>query len=159
GLQEPEWWKAGATTDIGTAVWEVSPPGDSRVLRRVVVLAPPDRDAELSAWTWSNGQPASPPFARYLLNAAKLRYQGQVWDQGRELAGLRARTADSVARLRSARVADHAEIAALKAVELDVVAALAALSEMKRTVEIAADNMGRNLAGSVPDGTGTDLFG
>src|SRR5262249_12137697 len=138
--------------------WEVSPPGDSRVLRRIVVLAPPGRDAELSAWTWSNGKPATPPFARYLLNAAKLRYQVRVWNQGRELARLRNRAADSVARLRSARLADHADIAALKAVELDVASALAALSAMKRTVDIAADSMARNLAGSVPDGKGTDLF-
>jgi nucleoside phosphorylase len=57
------------------------------------------------------------------------------------------------------RAPDDADLAALRAVEVDIASALAALSGMKRTVEIAADNMDRHLAGSVPDRPGTDLFG
>src|SRR5262249_42099509 len=99
--QQPGWWTRAATTAAGFAVWEASPLVDSRVLRRIVVLGPADRDPELSAWVWSTGDPAAPPFARYLLHAAKLRHQVRVWNQGRELARLRGRIADSVARLRA----------------------------------------------------------
>lgn len=163
--QEPDWWARGVTTAEGFAIWEASPLVDSRVLRRIVVLGPANRELELSAWVWSNGDPAAPPFARYLLHAAKLRHQVRVWNQGRDLKRLRGQAADAVARLRvttNGRAADQAVAAgheALQAVEIDVAAALRALSAMKRTVEIAADNMTRHLAGYVPDGTGADLLG
>src|SRR5262249_50079533 len=100
--QEPGWWARGATTVAGFAVWEASPLVDSRVLRRIVVLGPAGREPELSAWVWSTGDPAAPPLARYLLHAAKLRHQAPGWNQGRALARLRGRIADSVARLRMA---------------------------------------------------------
>lgn len=167
--QEPDWWARGVTTAEGFAVWESSPLVDSRVLRRIVVLGAANRELALSAWVWSNGDPAAPPFARYLLHAAKLRHQVRVWNQGRDLKRLRGQVAGTVARQRvtaNGRAADQAADAgqeagreALQAVEIDVAAALRALSAMKRTVEIAADNMTRHLAGHVPDGTGLDLLG
>jgi nucleoside phosphorylase len=196
--QQPGWWTRGATTVAGFAVWEASPLIDSRVLRRIVVLGPADRDPELSAWVWSTGDPAAPPLARYLLHAAKLRHQVRVWNQGRDLARLRGRIADSVVRLQASageaaegvvgngepgtearpgagdgeaggradgqgagdRDTDgRQQEATLRAVEIDAATVLAALPAMKRTVQIAADNMARTLAGSVPDGAGADLFG
>jgi nucleoside phosphorylase len=157
--EEPGWWKSGATIAAGFPVWEVSPRVDSRTLRRILMLTPEQYDAELSAWVWSTGDPGSPPFARYLLHAAKIRYQARIWDRGRSLGGLRTRAAGSVARLRTGSGdPDSQDLRALRDVELDVASALAALPAMKHTVEIAADNMTRNLATITPAGEGRDMF-
>lgn len=153
--QEPEWWVTGTTIGRGFPIWEISPRDDARALRRIVVLTPEECDAELSAWVWSAGDPGAPPFARYLLHAAKLRYQVRVWDRGRGLGRLRARSAETVARLS----AEHADTQELRDVELDVASALAALPAMKHTVEIAADNLARNLALFGTAGGEHDLFG
>src|SRR5262249_33755303 len=55
-------------------------------------------------------------------------------------------------------VGDGQPEATQRAVEIDAATAVARLPAMKRTVQIAADNMARNLAGSAPDSSGTDLF-
>lgn len=62
GDNAPYWWQRGWTTRQGFAVWELSP-DDTGPGRRIVVLAPQDQDAQLSAWTWSQGQPDMPPCA------------------------------------------------------------------------------------------------
>ncbi|RLK59613.1 CATRA conflict system CASPASE/TPR repeat-associated protein [Actinokineospora cianjurensis] len=140
------WEGTGVTTRNGFPVWEISPRADERRLRRLVVLTPQDRDRELSAWVWSDGRPVAPLLARYLIHAAKLRYQLRVWDRGRIAAALRSRVANAVAAL-----GDDARAADTGSVEADVVSTLTALATMRRTVEIAEDNMARTLDG-VADG-------
>lgn len=83
-----DWWGEGLVRPqppLGPfAVWEASEPGsgqvarDDRVDRRIVVVAERHRDAELSAWTWTRGDGRPTPFTRYLLHAAKLRYELRV---------------------------------------------------------------------------------
>ncbi len=78
-----DWWRWGTTTAAGYAVWDTRPTDISSV-REIVVIAPADQDAEMSAWAWSDGTSGIPPFARYLLYAAKLRYEARLlaaWHQ------------------------------------------------------------------------------
>ncbi|MFF3935187.1 CATRA conflict system CASPASE/TPR repeat-associated protein [Streptomyces phaeofaciens] len=145
----PDWWRRGTTTSDGFAVWEVSP-DDDEAGRRVVVLAPEDRDAELSAWTWSRGDPAMPPLARYLMHTAKLRHQARVRDDGaRRLRRLVGEVNDHAERVRAALArdaADPAALARLRLDEADLTSAARDLRAMRRTVEIAAHNMTAALA-------------
>ncbi|MBP2326641.1 nucleoside phosphorylase [Kibdelosporangium banguiense] len=154
--EQPGWQTTGITTTAGFPVWEISPRDDSRTLRRILVLTPEQHDARLSAWVWSAGHPGAPPLAGYLLHMAKIRYQMRVWDRGKSLRGLRARAADSFARIRAG---SDDQDPGLRDVELDVASALAALLTMKQTVEIATHNMMLNLADAVPAGQGHDMFG
>ncbi|KAA0940809.1 CATRA conflict system CASPASE/TPR repeat-associated protein [Streptomyces apricus] len=144
----PYWWQRGWTTGDGLAVWEVSP-DDGQAERRVVVIAPGDQDAELSAWTWSQGDPAMPPLARYLMHAAKLRYQARVRGDGEQLKRLIDRVNDHVAQVRTALERGstaYAALARLRLDEADLASALRDVRTMRRTVEIAVDNMTTALA-------------
>jgi hypothetical protein len=51
---------------------------DSVGTREIVLIAASDRDEEFSTWSWSDGEAGLPPFARYLMEAAKLRYQARL---------------------------------------------------------------------------------
>jgi hypothetical protein len=85
------WEAAKGPRDAGT--W------DGRTHRHIAVMAPHDRGAELSAWTWSRGDAELTPLARYLLHAAKMRYElrnAELDSGGREL---RSRSENLVAQL------------------------------------------------------------
>ena len=75
-----DWWRWGTTTAAGFALWDMQLPADTSSVREIVLVATADCDAELSAWAWSDGTPVLPPFARYLLYAAKLRYEARLLD-------------------------------------------------------------------------------
>ncbi|MEU4690980.1 CATRA conflict system CASPASE/TPR repeat-associated protein [Actinoplanes sp. NPDC023714] len=145
------WWTRG-TTAGDFAVWEVTPGGD-RAVRRLVVLGRPGEDAELSAFTWSAGDVALPPLGRYLMHAAKLRYAARVRGDGSRLAAVRAATTarlDRITALLSAGAFAGEEAAGLAADEAAVAGTLQSLRDMRRGVEIAADNMTRSLAEPLP---------
>jgi hypothetical protein len=106
--------------------------------RALVVLAPADRDLELSAWTWSRGTADMPPLARYLMHAAKLRYSVQVWR--RDLASLeqlRSAVDNQVDQIR----AERGDADGLRRGQLDLAAAMSALRRLRHTAEIARTNM------------------
>jgi predicted nucleotide-binding protein len=71
------WCQCGTTTTAGYAVWDTRLEG-SIGTREIVLISAPDRDEEFSAWAWSDGKPDLPPFARYLMEAAKLRHQARL---------------------------------------------------------------------------------
>jgi predicted nucleotide-binding protein len=71
------WHQRGITTTEGFALWDTGV-ADTRVVREIVLVAAADRDEELSAWAWSDRSPAMPPFGRYLMHAAKLRYEARL---------------------------------------------------------------------------------
>jgi predicted nucleotide-binding protein len=75
-----DWWRWGATTAAGYALWDTRPTADIDRIRDIVVIAADGRDQELSAWMWSDGLAEIPPFARYLLHAAKVRYEARLLD-------------------------------------------------------------------------------
>jgi hypothetical protein len=129
--------------DSRVKLWEPDQQPQDRALRRLVLAMSPDGDEIASAWAWSDGTSAIPPLARYLMHAAKLRYELRVWErdgQARELHHsldllsqelLRLHASDQ-ARERLLRLRGHQ--AALLSSELGM---------LRRTVEIAADNLGR----------------
>lgn len=148
--QEPYWWQRGRIGPHGTAVWETTP-DDDRPERRLVVLAPDNQELSLSAWTWSNGEVAMPPLARYLMHAAKLRYQARVRGDGQQIAQLRHRVDDRVRWLmRKETPAGHqdeaTELRELMFDEKELVLTATDVQDMQHTVRIAFDNMTAALA-------------
>lgn len=160
-----EWWRRGTTTSSGYAIWDLSP-GDTASVREIVVIAAQDRGEELSAWTWSDGTTDLPPFARYLLHAAKLRYEARLldsWAQGSRdgdvgemLAELSVALApdaphpDKARLLRSQLSRLRGEEGRLKALEAD-------LGRLSRTVTIARDNL-QGVPGSDADVGAAGMF-
>jgi nucleoside phosphorylase len=72
------WQSDSAEVGAGT-LWQLPPFGDGR-RRRLVVLAPADREAELSALVWSRGDTELTPLTQYLLHASKAYYERCVRD-------------------------------------------------------------------------------
>jgi hypothetical protein len=63
----------------GVALWEAERSSGRRLF---AALAPIERESELESWVWAkpeDGYPELAPFGRYLLHAAKLRYQLEVY--------------------------------------------------------------------------------
>lgn len=133
---------AGVAFPGGFTLWEVGRWPDDRASRRLLVAIAPDADPAASNWAWSpNRTPAIPPLARYLLHAAKLRYEARVVardSQARLLAeSLNALSAD----VRRSR--DPGALALLRRRQMDAVMLRADLLAVHRTVEIAAENLRR----------------
>ncbi|MFF7653242.1 CATRA conflict system CASPASE/TPR repeat-associated protein [Streptomyces sp. NPDC007983] len=61
-------------------LWEATGESPTRPSRRFVAVADDDGDGprDTEHWLWSQGGGAPPPFARYLADAAKLRYEMRV---------------------------------------------------------------------------------
>lgn len=153
-------WRTRAATVAGLRFWEVTPRGD-RAGRRFVVLADPEDDARLSRFTWSDRSVALPPLGRYLLHAAKLRYQSRVRGDGGHLARVRERAGTGLDRL-AGLLRDPSAAAEIVAARLTVVADTAeilgvrqALSAMRETVEIAGANMAAALPEPLPSDAGS----
>ncbi|WP_328941376.1 BN6_48550 family protein [Streptomyces sp. NBC_00250] len=148
------WPYAGVVVPQGFAVWETSTSQDARDERRLLVVAAHDRDPELTAWVWTTRTRALPPLGKYLLHAAKLRYQLRVWASAEGIGRLRAATDRVVgdvlektgaSRRRTGR---HSELldasralVDLQARERGLVDRSTRSREMSRTVEIAAANL------------------
>jgi hypothetical protein len=168
-LAESGWtgrWTNGVLRDdlrlCPLAMWEVLDNGqsqldrDGRADRRVVVLAPQADDAELSAWTWSRGDDALTPFTRYLLHAAKARYELRLWAAAREVTALRDETDRAIAPLLQlattaaatgqdpdpdALLAASTTLVELQARELGLVDRASRVRDLRLTAAIAAANM------------------
>lgn len=148
----PPPWKWGITTTAGYALWDMGlAAADTGAVREIVLVAPADQDDELSAWAWSDRTPAMPPFARYLMHAAKLRYEARLLDSwhgaaspARDIDGLAAElnvtlepgkpVPGSAELLSSLRSRLRAEEARLKLLETD-------LADLGETVSIAQRNL------------------
>lgn len=141
----------GVVTIDGFALWEERG-DDARMRRRVVIVAPHDRHDEISAWTWFRSGAAMPPFARYLMHAAMLRYELRVWADGRALHKRRSRAdsaASATARLIEAHVAARQNKAHDVRTLLDQLRGEASglstlirkTRQLKRAVEIASHNL------------------
>jgi predicted nucleotide-binding protein len=147
----PHWWRRGSTTSAGYAVWDTGLAPDTGTVREIIVVAPADRDEELSGWVWSDGTPAMPPFARYLMNAGKLRYEARLldaWHQAKSpgedveillteleaMLGPGKHSADSAAPLDSLRGRLRAEERRLASVDGE-------LARLEHTVSLAQRNL------------------
>ncbi|MFI5958419.1 CATRA conflict system CASPASE/TPR repeat-associated protein [Cryptosporangium sp. NPDC051539] len=125
------------------ALWEVAPESRDGGNRRLVVLADPGRDSELSDFTWSSGGVELPPLARYLMHAAKLRFHARVRGDGSALQELSRRLETHANRIGDAlgtsRPSD--DTADLVRDEAILLGTRADLRRIRRSVEIAEDNM------------------
>jgi nucleoside phosphorylase len=134
----------------GIVLRETTDRVDSRAERRFVVLAPPDRDDELSDWTWGNGGVAMPPLARYLMHMAKLRYQLRVHAALPDAAGLCQRLEHAL------ELGDETE---LRASRFAIARELTARRTMRQTVAIASANAAAALGPAAGSPDDTDPIG
>lgn len=151
GADPGQWWDRDVTFAGRVTLWEASQQADDRALRRFVLAFAEEYDALASGWIWSRGDAAIPPLARYLLHAAKLRYQLKVWQRDDRTRELRATIDSIVAELRRLRGAGPPDVVAreaelLRSPRLDALLMTADLRELRRAVEVAADNMERAIA-------------
>ena len=154
---QERWWCRGSTTRRGFALWEASSPEDSRSERRIAVIAAEERETALDEWVWTRGNAVLPPFGRYLLHVAKVRYELRVHAGGQEvrqlrnradaqvddLLGLLAREDEpgSVPESDQSLIAASTRLLAVQAGSAGLVQAVTRLREMRRTVQIATANM------------------
>ncbi|GGL14637.1 hypothetical protein Sme01_18480 [Sphaerisporangium melleum] len=126
----------GTRTADGFHLWEpAGRRGDAH--RGFLVAARADRDSEVSAWLWSDGDPQPPPFARYLLNAAKIRQQLRLWESSH-----RPRT--RVERLTEDLVGEPPSgprLERLRRGRADLIATADDLAVMRTAVRRSADNI------------------
>ncbi|WP_329179205.1 CATRA conflict system CASPASE/TPR repeat-associated protein [Streptomyces sp. NBC_01477] len=127
------------------ALWEFGDGDDGRAERRFLLALTPDADAPASAWVWSRGDTRIPPLARYLLHAAKLRYQLRVWRRDGGTRAVRGALDGLAAELRRLGADDAALAELLRLRRLEALLLHGDLRELRQTVEIAADNLGRAL--------------
>ncbi|MER5650399.1 CATRA conflict system CASPASE/TPR repeat-associated protein [Streptosporangium sp. NPDC002524] len=147
--QETGWWNRDSSSGSGLTAWELTSRPDSRIERRIVVLAPPDGNRQLSVWTWSDGTPLLPPLARYLQHVAKIRYELRVLSRARPASELCRLIESGILELhglvnaagRSAGPFDRDAIGcrldSLRADQARAAARIAKLKTMRRTVAIA----------------------
>jgi len=161
--QDDGWRDRPLVLTHGITAWEPTSRDDGRPERRLIVLAPADRDPQLSALTWSRGDTNLPPLARYLMHAAKLRYELRVWAGGRHVRQARQRLTDQVEQLRTwieGNAHHQPEDSDLASLTTDMAAVDRVMSrtrELRQTVHIAAGNMARAIGQFVADSTGPDL--
>ena len=134
---------AGVPFPDGFAVWEADAGPDDRATRRLVIPIALDADQAASAWSWSASGTAIPPLARYLLHAAKIRYELRVWQRDSRARQLGESLDTLGAELRRLGTGDPAKQELLRLRRLDAAFLQADLLAMRRTVEIAADNLSR----------------
>ena len=151
------WWDRASATRQGFALWEASAPEDSRPERRIAVVAAKERETAVDAWVWTRGDAILPPLGRYLLHAAKIRYELRVHAGGQEVRKLRdqadARVDDclgllahedeagSVPESEESLIAASTRLVVVQAGSAGLVQAATRLREMRRTVQIATANM------------------
>lgn len=151
------WWRRASATRQGFALWEASSPEDSRPERRIAVIAAKERETAVDEWVWTRGDAVLPPFGRYLLHAAKIRYELRVHASGQEVRKLRDQAdarvdylLDLLARedepgslpeSEESLIAASTRLVSVQAGSAGLVQAATRLREMRRTVQIATANM------------------
>jgi len=159
-----------ARTLTGVDIWRLGEPDDDGPDRLLALVGP---DAAVSSLIWTAGQSGWAPLTRYLLHAAKLRYEVRVWREQRvhrvreeideAVAGLRPVLLDAtgVRGLSDAKLAAaEQKLDLLNAGEAGLVDVTAQVHTMLRTVRIAQANMrahATRIAGPVDPGR-HDLF-
>jgi predicted nucleotide-binding protein len=162
-----DWWQWGTTTAAGYALWDTRSAVDTGVVREIVVVAAADRDDDLSAWAWSDGTPGLPPFARYLMHAAKLRCEARVLDAWHRAPSADADIDQVVAEVNVALTPDQphpgkaellsSRLSRLRAEEARLTVLDRDLSRLGRTVSIAQRNLG-NIPGCGASDSSAGMF-
>lgn len=140
---DPRGQSAAVTLPGGLTLWETSIGSDERALRRFVLAIAPDADAVASDWVWSAGDPAIPPLARYLLHAAKIRFELRVWRRDTQARELRESLNTLTAELARLGAPEPAKAELLRLSQRSARLLHADLRDLRHTVEIATGNLGR----------------
>lgn len=129
------------------AIWELGASDDDRALRRLVVVAPPAQELAIDRLVWTVGNGELTPLARYLLHAAKLRYQIRVF----QAEPIRAQTSDRLDVLEEELLAaDRPETSVELAKALRTTNLVRSrLARMRRGVDSIIGNL-RNALGTYP---------
>jgi predicted nucleotide-binding protein len=155
GTASPRSQSAAVTMPGGLTLWETSTGPDERALRRFVLAIAPDADPAASDWVWSAGDPAIPPLARYLLHAAKIRFELRVWRRDSQARQLRASLDGLTVELARLGAPEPVKAELLRLSKRTATLLHADLRDLRHTVEIAADNLGRavDLSGLLAPGS------
>lgn len=156
-----------ATLSAGPRVWAVPPVDDGGAAYTAIVLADRSDDEAMGDAVWS---PGLGPLARYLLNAAKMRYQARLLRDARhDLSAGRREIGRSLDRLRdlildgnptAAELADGMhELAVIRNQRAGLVDLLIKVRTMGRTTEIAASNMAALATFMAPADHDAGMFG
>ncbi|WP_053720230.1 CATRA conflict system CASPASE/TPR repeat-associated protein [Saccharothrix sp. NRRL B-16348] len=133
----PGWERTGTWVPSGKlAVWESPVARAARPDRVLFALASADHDADATAVTWWSDVRAAPPLVRYLVQAARIRYQARVWDHGKHTRDLRQELESALTR-----GANHT----LRDVETEVRLTAGRLEDLLRSAVIIRDNLARHL--------------
>jgi hypothetical protein len=144
-------WDSGTRTEGRITVWGAA--GEPRLL---ALIGAPDREADVDRWAWWAGETRLPGLGLYLLHAAKLRFEGDVYRA--QVGGLHdalEELDDEIATLTGVLAGDHRrpltaerlQDAERRLVEAEVRLAgvtgtSTSLGDLGRTVRIARHNMG-----------------
>lgn len=148
-------WPASGSRYDGVVVWEL-PAGQATAVathRRLLAVAAAALEDSLDRFLWSHDEPGLVPFTRYLLHAAKLRYEHQVLIRDLEPMRLMAKAADSRCT-ELAGVLDAGDLTSPEAIRkaasslvslqvdaTNIVASFSRTRALIRTVETALENM------------------
>lgn len=123
--KHPLRWRQRFSTAGGFGLWELTDGADDATERDLLALAASGLAEELSAWAWSRGDTAIAPLPRYLLHAAKVRYERRV-------------------RAAAGELVDRSAIGRGEPLPIEP-AVLGQLRAMRRAVEAAMHNMSISL--------------
>ncbi|MBO3738678.1 hypothetical protein J5X75_14215 [Actinoplanes sp. NEAU-H7] len=155
----PDWAGAWCRTDGGVLTWEL--PSGTWTRRHLLAVTGIRNEPAMDEWTWAGDRSGLPPLTRYLLHAAKLRYQRQVLESSMPSLRRAIVRADEGFRvldqllstgeppLAQLLAADRA-LTTAQADQSGLITALGDVRDMARTVHIADRNMTAALAGHVP---------
>lgn len=122
-------------------IWELGACQDERALRRLVLVAPPAQEAAVDHLVWTVGDGELTPLARYLLHAAKLRYQIRVFHG----EPIRERTSERLDALEEAPLDGDASAELTSALrETDLIRSR--LTRMRHGVDVIVGNLRNALA-------------
>jgi hypothetical protein len=156
-------WAFGVRTDRGVAVWEAT--GSPRLMAMVCAR---EREEDVHRWAWWEAETRLPAFARYLLHASKVRFEGDVFqaempELHRAQRAMEEEIVDVTRVLaeeeRRPHTAEHLYAAERRLIALESSLAGAAgsgtdLDDLRRTVGIARENMKNLMPGTARGETG-----
>jgi predicted nucleotide-binding protein len=138
-------WRAGRAASSGPlTIWEAPPWTPERALRRLLLAYGGAEEARgmASSLAWSDGgRTAIPPLARYLLHAARLRYQYRVWRRDGAASDFSAMVRGLVDEVRQTPGARETAAGELRRHAVEARLMVADLRELRHAAEIAEHNM------------------
>ena len=171
-LGTPSWNELVTVTDRDFLLWEATHEREHSRRRVLCVLAAESDERSLDAWMWTTGSPGLPPLGHYLLHASKVRYEADVY---RAMPALRDTKAviegelkhlldlledvDEEPRVPTRRLlAAQARLSRLQNRESGLVMGMTQLRELRRTVEIAENNLRLSIPAATVPGGGQSPF-